>query len=145
MGLPWCRRLECWCSAPTLRCHTIVAKSYRAAQVSDTVEFRHHNLTQATVTLMDRIVYGVDTLTCALHEAPTIACDNQLAAIQALHQAIQRWAKPTLTVDKKPQVTTPRPTRTQQRSILRPICSPNKCQPQDLLSRVVVQKPNASP
>ena len=30
------------------RCHTIVAKATRAAQISDTVEFRHHHLTQPT-------------------------------------------------------------------------------------------------
>ena len=37
---------------------------------------------------MYRIVHGMTTLTCALYEAPNIACDNQLALIQALHQAI---------------------------------------------------------
>ena len=72
------------------RCHTIVEKYTRAAQVSETMEFRHHHLTQPTVTPMDRIVYGVNTLTCALHKAPNIACDNQLFAIKAFHRAIQR-------------------------------------------------------
>ena len=67
------------------RCHTIVAKATRAAQIYDTVEFRHHHLTQPTVTPMDRIVHGVNTLTCALHKAPHIECDNQLFAIEALH------------------------------------------------------------
>ena len=71
------------------RCPTIVAKSTRAAEVSDTVELRHHNLTLPTVTPMDLIVHGVTTFTYTLHEAPTIACDNQLAEIKALHQAIQ--------------------------------------------------------
>ena len=93
---------------------------------------------------MDCIVNGVTTLTCALHDAPTIACDNQLAAIQALHQAIQWWAKLTLSAEKKPHVSTPPPTRTKQRSILRPMCRPNKNQTQDLIPRVVIQKPNAS-
>ena len=73
------------------RCHTIVAKATSAAQISDTVEFRHHHITQTTVTPMDRIVHGANKLTCALHDAPHIACDNQLSAIDALHQAIQRW------------------------------------------------------
>ena len=72
------------------RFHTIVAKATRAAQVSETVEFRHHYLTQPTVTPMYRIVNGVTTLTCALHDAPTISYENHLAVIQALHQAIQR-------------------------------------------------------
>ena len=44
------------------RCHTNVAKATRAAQISDTVEFRHHRLTQPEVTPMDRIVHGVNTL-----------------------------------------------------------------------------------
>ena len=71
------------------RCHTILAKATKVAQVPDTVEFRHHNLTLPNVTPMDHIVHGVTTLTCALHYSPTIACNNQLLVIQALHQAIQ--------------------------------------------------------
>ena len=71
-------------------CHTIVAKSTRAVQISNTVEFRHQHLTQPEVTPMDRIVHGVNTLTCALKDAPHIACDNQLFAIHALQQAVQR-------------------------------------------------------
>ena len=71
------------------RCHTIVAKATRAAQISDTVEFRHHHLTQPTITPMDRIAHGVNTLTFALHKSPHIACDNQLFSIKALDQTIQ--------------------------------------------------------
>ena len=55
------------------RCHTIVAKSTREVQISDMVEFRHQHLTQPEVTPMDRIVHGVNTLTCALKDAPQIA------------------------------------------------------------------------
>ena len=127
------------------QCHTIVAKFTRADQVSDKLEFRHHNLIHPTVTPMDCIVHGVTTLTCALHNAPTIACNNQLSEIQSLRQAIQRWAKATLPVAKKPQVTTPLTTHTRQRSILRPMRRLNRDQPQDLLPRVVTPKPNASP
>ena len=78
------------------RCHTIVAKSTKAVQVSDTVELRHHHLNLPDLTPDDRIFHDVTTLTCALRDAPVIACDNQLAVIQALRQAIQRWAHPTL-------------------------------------------------
>ena len=49
------------------RCHTIVEKATRGAQISNTVEFRHHHNTHPTVTPMDCIVHGVNTLTCALH------------------------------------------------------------------------------
>ena len=93
---------------------------------------------------MDRIFHGVTTLICALHDAPTIAYENQLAAIQALHQDIQQWAKLTLPVEKKPHITTPTPTRTRQHYIMRPMRCPNKDYTQDLLPRVVIQKPNAS-
>ena len=45
------------------RCHTTVAKATCAAQISDTMEFRHHHLTEPTFTPMDRIVRGVNKLT----------------------------------------------------------------------------------
>ena len=120
-----------------------MAKAIRLAQVSDTVEFRHHHLTQPTVTQMDRIFHGVTTLACALHEAPTIACDNQLAAIQALHQAIKQWAKLTFPARTKPHITTPPPTSTRQSSVLCPMCRPHKNPPQDVSPRVVIYNPTA--
>ena len=40
-------------------CHKIVETATREAQISDTVEFRHHHLTQPTVTPMDRIDHSV--------------------------------------------------------------------------------------
>ena len=71
------------------RCHTIVAKATRTAQISDKEELRHYHLTHTTVTPMDRIFHGVNTLTCDLRNAPHIAYGNQFFAIEALHQAIQ--------------------------------------------------------
>ena len=94
---------------------------------------------------MDRIVHGMTTLKCALHEALTIACYNQLAAIQALHQDIKLLAKLTLPARTKPHITTPPPMSTRQRSILRPMRRPHEDLPQDVPPRVVIQKPNASP
>ena len=94
---------------------------------------------------MDRIFHGVTNLTCALHEAPTISCNNQLAAIQALHQAIQRWAKLTLPARTNQHLTTLPHTSTRQHSILRPIRRPHEYQPQDVPPRVVIKKPDASP
>ena len=93
---------------------------------------------------MGRIFHSVTTLICALKDAPTIACNNQIAAIQALHQAIQRWSKPTLPVAKVPQVNTHPPMHTQQRTILCPMHRPTKDQAQDLFPRVVIQKRNTS-
>ena len=126
------------------RCHTIVSKSTKTAQVSDTVEFRQHHLTLPKITPMDRIVHGVNTLTCALQDAPSIACNNQLAVIQALRQAIKLWAHPKLPFVEVPKVTTPPPTNTQRRSILGPMRRLTNVKPQDLLPRVVIHKPNAS-
>ena len=65
-------------------CHTILAKATRKVQISDTVEFRHQHLTKTEVTPMERILRGVNTLTCALKDTPQIACDNHLFAIHAL-------------------------------------------------------------
>ena len=120
------------------RCHAIVAKTTKASQVSDTVEFRHHHLNLTEITPAGRIFHIGTTLTCALRDAPVIAYNNQLAVIQALRQAIQQWDKPTRPVAKKPQVTTHPSSYTRQRSILRPMRRPRKDEPQDLLPRVVI-------
>ena len=108
------------------RCHTIVAKSTRAAQISDTVEFIHHHLTQPTVTPIDHIVHGVNKLTCALHDAPHIACDNELLAIDALHQAIQQWTAFNRPPQVKPPCATRSHTCTRPHCILRPMCRPHE-------------------
>ena len=94
---------------------------------------------------MDRIFHGVNTLTCALHEDPNIACDNQLFAIKALHQDIQRWVKITLPAWPHPHRTTLPHTRTRHRSIMLPMQRPHEDQPPDAPPRVAIPKPNASP
>ena len=113
------------------RCHTIVAKSTHAVQISNTVEFHHQHLIQPEVTPMDRIVHGVNTLTCALKYAPQIACDNQLFAIHALQQAIQRWSK------------TATNTQAQLRPNLQPIRHHRKVKPFASPPRVDIPKPPA--
>ena len=125
------------------RCHKIVAKATHAAQISDTVEYRHHHLTQPTVTPMDRIVHGVNKLTCDLHDAPYIAGDNQLLAIDALHQAIQRWTKTTRPPKTKPHRTTLSHTRTQPCSILRPMRLPQEDRTPASPPRMDIPKPPA--
>ena len=118
-------------------------KSTCAAQISDTVKFRHNHLTQPTVTPMDRIFHCVNKLTFALHDAPHIACDNQLLAIEALHQAIQRWTKTTGPPQTKPHRTTLPHMRTRPRSILRPMRRPQEHRPPDSPPRVFISKPPA--
>ena len=110
-------------------CHIIVAKATRAVQISDMVEFRHQHLTQTKVTPMDRIVHGANTLTCALKDAPQIACDNHLFAIRGLQQAFQRWTTTT---------TAP---RAQPHPILRNICPPREDKPPAPPPWVVIPKP----
>ena len=124
-------------------CYTIMAKSTWVAQISDTVEFRHHRLTQPTVTPMDCIVHGVKKFTCDLHNTPHIACDNKLLLIEAINQDIQRWKKTTRPPQTKPHRTTLTHTRTKPRSILRPMRRPQENRPPDSTPRVVIQKPTA--
>ena len=88
------------------RCHTIVAKATHAVHISDTVEFYHHHLSHPEVTPMDRIVHGVNKLTCALKDAPEIACNNQLFAINALQKEVQSWT----TSNTSPRAHPPRTT-----------------------------------
>ena len=83
-------------SLQNYHCHTIVSKTTKAVQVLYTVELQHRHLTLPYLTPADRIFHGVTKLTCDLHDTSDIACDNQLAAIHALRQAIQWWAHPTL-------------------------------------------------
>ena len=85
------------------------------------------------------------TLTCPLRNAPAIACDNQLSAIQALRQAIHQLFHPTLPLSKVPHIKTPPPTHTRRRSVLRPMRRQATFQPHASLPRVVIKTINASP
>ena len=89
---------------------------------------------------MDRIVHGVNKLTCAFYDAPHIVCDNQLLAIVALPQAIQRWTKTTKPPQTKPHRTTLSHMLTRTRSILCPMCRPQEDQPPASPPRVVIPK-----
>ena len=92
---------------------------------------------------MDRIVRGVNKLTCALHSAPHIACDNQLLSIDALHQAIQQCTTTTRPPQTKPPRVTLSHTRTRPRYILRPMRRPQEDQPPAPPTRVFIPKPPA--
>ena len=61
--------------------------------MSDTLEYRHHYLTQHTLISEDRVIHGLQTLTCALEDAPIQMCDEQLCAISALHKLFGQWTK----------------------------------------------------
>ena len=122
-----------------------MAKSTRAAQISDTVEFRDHHLTHPTVTPTDSIVHGVNTLTCGSQGAPHIACNNQLFAIKAIHQAIQQWKKITIPAQTNPNCTTLPHTHTRHRSILHPMRHPHEYLPPDAPTRVAIPKTHTPP
>ena len=77
------------------RCQLIFAKDTNSVHVSDTVEFWHHCLTQPTRTHVDRIPYGINTLSYALIDAPMVARDAQLRAIIELRDLFQRWDAPS--------------------------------------------------
>ena len=74
------------------RCQRVVAKATKAEQISDTVEFRHQYLTQPTITYDDRVLHGMQNLTGALKDAPTVACDTQLQAIAELCNVLRNWS-----------------------------------------------------
>ena len=126
------------------RCHTIVAKAIKEVQVSDTVEFQHHHLTLPDLTPAERIFHDVTTLTCTLHYAPAIACDNQLDEIKGLRQAIQRWSHPTLPSSIEVALVLPTPpTPTQHHSIIFPMRRHALVQPHASLPRVFIPTHNA--
>ena len=60
------------------RCQRWVAEATHEVRVNDTVEFRHHRVTQPTVTPEDRIQQSVVSLTNALQGAPSPRQDQQL-------------------------------------------------------------------
>ena len=107
------------------------------------MDFRHHKLTHPTVTHTERIVHGVNKLTCTLHDDHHITCENQLLEIDVLHQAIQRWTKTTRPPQTNPPRTTLSHTCTRPRSILRPMRRPQEDQPPASPPRVVIPKPPA--
>ena len=49
-------------------CHIVYVKSTRSDRVSDTVHFKHKNITQPTITPEDTIVKALNDLTQALKE-----------------------------------------------------------------------------
>ena len=81
-------------SLKNYRCKNIIAKGTRAKRVSGKLEFRNHHLTIPTRTQEDHIIHGVEKLTADIYTAPAVECNNQLAAIQALRQAFNRWLRP---------------------------------------------------
>ena len=64
------------CSLEHYQCQRVAPKDTKAVQVSDTLKYWHHYLTQPTLTPEDCVLRGLQTLTCALEDAPIQICDE---------------------------------------------------------------------
>ena len=53
------------------RCQLVIPADTREINVSDTVEFLHHFITNPTLTPEDRILHGINTLSSAIKDRPT--------------------------------------------------------------------------
>ena len=73
------------------QCQRVVSKATKPEQISDTVEFRHQTITQPTLMSDNRVLQGMQNLTGALKESPTVACDTQLQAIEELRNVLRNW------------------------------------------------------
>ena len=63
-------------------------KDTKAAQISDALEYRHHYLTQPTLTPEDCVLHRLQTLTYALEDAR-----KKLRAISTLQELFGKWTK----------------------------------------------------
>ena len=106
------------------RCHKVVSNATRETSITDTVEFRHHYLTQPVLTPEDRLLHGMNTLSCALKDAPSVACDAQLQALANLREIFHHWAERDGAVDG--QGFEPLPGRTQQSEFLQQVGHPTR-------------------
>ena len=59
--------------------------------ISDTTEFRHHHITQPSVTPKDRVLHGLQQLTVALQGAPYSRSGDQICALQSLKDTLTNW------------------------------------------------------
>ena len=62
------------CSLDHYWCQRVAPKDTKAVQIYDTLEYRHHYLTQPTLTPKDHVLHGLQRLTCALYDAPSQMC-----------------------------------------------------------------------
>ena len=81
------------CSLEHYQCQRVAPKDIKAVQIPNTLEYRHHYLTQPTLTPEDFFLRGLQTLTCALEDALIQICDEQLRAISTLQELFGKWTK----------------------------------------------------
>ena len=80
------------CSREHYHCQRVALKDTKSVQMSDTLDYRQHYLTQPTLTPEDCILHDLQTITCALKDAPTEICDAELWDICSLCDVFRRWA-----------------------------------------------------
>ena len=81
------------CSLEHYRCQRVAPKDSKAVHISDTHEYRHHYLTQPNLSPEDHILNGLQTLTCALEDAPSQICEENIRAISTLQELFGKWTK----------------------------------------------------
>ena len=77
------------------RCQSVIPKLTRSMVISDTTEFRHHHITQTSVTPEDRVLHGLQQLTADLQGAPYSISGDQIRALQSLKDTLTNWAVDT--------------------------------------------------
>ena len=80
------------------RCQRIIPKLMRYMMISDTTDFRHHHITQPSVTPKDRVIHMLQQLMAALQGAPYSQSWDQICALQSLKDTLTNWA-----VDSTPE------------------------------------------
>ena len=60
--------------------------------ISDTIDFRHHHITQPSVTPEDRVLHGLQHFTAALQGAPSSWSGDQIRYLQFLKDTLDDWS-----------------------------------------------------
>ena len=74
------------------RCQLVIPKLSKSLVTSDTTEFRHHHITQPSVTPDDRVTHGLQQLVSALQGGTPSRSSEQLDAIQQLQDTLTGWS-----------------------------------------------------
>ena len=77
------------------RCQRVITKLTRSMMISDTTEFRHHHITQPSVTPEDRVLHRLQQLTAAIQGSPYSQSGDQIRALQYLKDTLTNWSVDT--------------------------------------------------
>ena len=83
-------------------CQCIIPHNTKAEKISNMVEFQHQAINTPVVTVEDRILHGITTLTDSLTDAPIAQSDAQIQVITALRDAFASCTSPDETPDQLP-------------------------------------------